>query len=184
MTTSRVPQARVHQVGGSDGMVVLGLVPAQNGRNVAIRLDSDSAPAPRPFARPLPDSIHVLLPDVFIFTTGSLARAGISSMLVPKCRWAGARRLRRTTLCGTRKEQLDSEVEFLIDAPRVEFFQGVPLVSWSSSFPVVRDASVPFGRCGVDCFDVRSTGSDCRIRRLDGTVDHECAKTVFKGWHN
>lgn len=85
ITTSRVPQARVHQVGYSDGMVVLGLVPAQNGRNVVIRLDSDSAPASRPFARQLPDSIHVL-PDVFIFTAGSLARTGISMILVPE--WA------------------------------------------------------------------------------------------------
>ena len=90
ITTSRVPQARVHQVGDSDGMVVLGLVPAQNCRNVVIRLDNDSAPASRPFARQLPDSIHVL-PDVFSFTTGSLARTGINSILVPK--WAG-----RTTL--------------------------------------------------------------------------------------
>lgn len=85
MTTSRVPQARVHQVGDSDGMVVLGLVPAQNGRNVVIRLNPDSASASRPFARPLPDSIHAL-PDVVMFSAGSLARAGISSMLVPKCR--------------------------------------------------------------------------------------------------
>ena len=90
ITTSRVPQARVHQVGDSDGMVVLGLVPAQNCRNVVIRLDNDSAPASRPFARQFPDSIHVL-PDVFSFTTGSLARTGINSILVPK--WAG-----RTTL--------------------------------------------------------------------------------------
>jgi hypothetical protein len=85
ITTSRVPQARVHQVGDSDGMVVRGLVPAQNGRNVVIRLDNDSAPAPRPFARQLPDPIHVL-PDVFSFTTGSLARTGISPILVPE--WA------------------------------------------------------------------------------------------------
>jgi hypothetical protein len=90
ITTSRVPQARVHQVGDSDGMVVLGLVPAQDGRNVVIRLDPDSAPASRPFARPLPDSIHAL-PDVFIVTAGSLARTGISSILVPKCQWAGVR---------------------------------------------------------------------------------------------
>ncbi len=77
ITTSRVPQARVHQIGDSNGMVVLGPVPAQNGRNVVIRLDSDSAPASRPFARQLPDPIHIL-PDVFRFTTGSLARTGIS----------------------------------------------------------------------------------------------------------
>jgi len=91
MTTSRVPQTRVHQVGDSDGMVVLGLVPAQNGRNVVIRLDVDSAPAPRPFARPLglPDSISAR-PDVLFFTTGPLARTGISQTLVSE--WAVRRR--------------------------------------------------------------------------------------------
>ena len=87
ITTSRVPQARVNQVGDSDGMVVLGIVPAQNGRNVVIRLDSDSAPASRPLARLLPNStsMQVLL-DVFSFATGSLAPTGISSSLVPQ--WA------------------------------------------------------------------------------------------------
>ena len=84
MTTSRVSQARVHQVGDTDGMVVLGLVPAQNGRKVVIGLDPDSAPASRPFARPLPDPVRVLL-DVFSFTTGALARTGISAVLVPVC---------------------------------------------------------------------------------------------------
>ena len=96
MSTSRVPQARVHQVGDPDGMVVLGLVPAQNGRNVVIRLDPDSAPAPRPFARPLPDSTHAL-PDVVMFSPSSLSRTGISSMLVPKSRWAAAAAGVRTT---------------------------------------------------------------------------------------
>lgn len=75
---------------------MLGLVPTQNGRNGLIRLDSDLASASRPFARPLRDSIHAL-PDVFSFTTGSLARTGISSFLVPKW-WAVRVRRRRTTL--------------------------------------------------------------------------------------
>ena len=66
ITTSRVRQGPAHQVGDSDGMVVLGLVPAQNGRNVVIRLDTDSAPASRPFARQLANFIHVLS-DVFFY---------------------------------------------------------------------------------------------------------------------
>ena len=74
-------------------------------------------------------------------------------------------------------------LEFLVDAPRVEVFQGVPLVSWTSSLPVVRDASLPFGCCRVECFDTGSTGSNYRTRSLDGHVDRKCAKTVFKGWH-
>jgi hypothetical protein len=82
ITTSRVPQARVHQVGDSDGMVVLRLVPSQDCRNVGIGLDSDTALASRPLARPLSTPVDAL-PDIFSFTTGSLARTRISSFLVP-----------------------------------------------------------------------------------------------------
>ena len=84
--------------------------------------------------------------------------------------------------------------EFLVDAPRVEFVQGVPLVGWTLAFPVVRDAPVSSFGCwghGVGCFDLRNSPSNhywTRTRKLDWTVmmcktvDRECAKTVFKGW--
>lgn len=184
ITTSRVPQARVHQVGDTDGMVVFGLVPAQNGRNVGIRLDFDSAPAPRPFARQLHDPIHAL-PDVFRLTTGPLARTGINSFLVPK--WT-------VRMTRGRETKLDSVIEFFVDAPRVELFQRVPLVSWTSLFPVLGDASAPSGCRGVDCFDRArknlNSGSNYRSRRLEWTVTirktvgRERAKTAFKGWYS
>lgn len=201
--TSRIPQARVHQVGDSDGMAVLGPVPAQNGRNVVIRLDPDPTPASRPLARPLPTSL-LALSDVFLLATGSLARTEISSVLCPK--WAC-----RTTV--RRKKQLDSVIDFLVDTPSLEFFHGVPLVGRTLILPVVRDASEPIGCCGFNYFDLRN-GCNCRTRRLDstvmtrgndmvrgndmlrgsdmvcgsdmmrGTVNHECANTVFKDWRS
>jgi hypothetical protein len=92
-------------------MVVLSPVPAKDGGNVTVRLDCDFAPASRPLARPHPP-VHVF-PDVYLFTTRSLAPTGISTTLVKK---AGGRTI------GPRKEQLDPVIAFLVQAPRVEFF--------------------------------------------------------------
>jgi hypothetical protein len=113
-------------------MVVLGPVPAKDGGNVVVRLDDDPAPASRPLARSHPDPVHVL-PDVSMFTTGPLAPAAISATLVPE----GAV---RTT--GVGKEQFDPVIAFLAQAPRVEFFQRVPLVRGSPFLPVMRDAAL------------------------------------------
>ena len=123
-------------------MVVLSPVPAKDGGNVVVRLDDDSAPASRPLVRPHPDPVHVL-PDVVMFTTGPLAPTAISATLVPK-------RAVRTT--GPGKEQLDPVIAFLAQAPRVEFFQRVPLVRGSPFLSVVRDAALSLGGYGVDDF--------------------------------
>ena len=62
-------------------MVVFRYVPAQDGRDVMIRLDYDSALASRPLARQIPGPANTL-PGIFSFSTASLARTRISSTLV------------------------------------------------------------------------------------------------------
>ena len=150
ISTRRVRQARENEVGDPGGMVVFSPVPAKYGGHVVVRLDDDPAPAPRPLAHPRP---VLELRDVLGLAARPLARAPVDPALVPD--WAV-----RATSSG--KAQLDPVIAFLARAPRVELFQRAPLVGRIPFLPVVRDASQPFGGCGVD--DDFGLGSgDCRV---------------------